>query len=215
VGHSRFGRARLRDVTKRVLDIAVAAVLLTVVAPLFLLIAVAVRLDSSGPVFFSQTRVGLHGKKFTMLKFRSMEDDAASAPHHCYVTMLAREGPGPADGRLLKLTDDDRVTRVGAVLRKTSLDELPQLLNVLAGQMSLVGPRPAMAYELELYRPEHFGRLSVRPGITGLWQVSGRSRLGFNEMLDLDLEYVRRRSFVFDLWLLARTPLAVLRAQTA
>jgi lipopolysaccharide/colanic/teichoic acid biosynthesis glycosyltransferase len=196
-------------------DIAVAAGLLLIVAPFFVLIAAAVRLDSSGPVFFRQTRVGLHGKKFTMLKFRSMENDAASDPHHRYVAMLARERPSAANGRLLKLTGDERVTRVGAMLRKTSVDELPQLLNVLAGHMSLVGPRPAMVYELELYRPEHFERLSVPPGITGLWQVSGRSRLGFNEMLDLDLEYVRRRGLAFDLWLLARTPLAILRAQTA
>ena len=151
-----------------------------------------------------------------MLKFRSMVGDATSEPHHRYVTMLVRDQAATsADGELRKLTGDGRVTRVGAILRKTSIDELPQLLNVIAGSMSLVGPRPAMSYELELYRPENFARFAVRPGITGLWQVSGRSRLGFVEMLDLDVEYVRKYGFVYDLWLIARTPLAILRGHTA
>jgi len=119
-----------------------------------------------------------------MLKFRSMAGDAQTDAHHRYVTMLVTEGPSRAGGGLRKLTGDVRVTRVGAVLRKTSIDELPQPLNVLAGQMSLVGPRPAVGYELDVYRPEHFARFSVRPGITGLWQVAGRSRLGLTEMPD-------------------------------
>lgn len=202
------------DRAKRVLDVALALLMLVAVAPLFVLVAIAVRLDSPGPIFFRQRRIGRCGHAFTILKFRSMKAGADPLPHRLYIAELAASG-SPREGRLRKLSDDPRVTRVGAFIRRTSIDELPQLLNVLGGQMSIVGPRPAVAYELEHYAPAHFARFQVRPGITGLWQVSGRNRLDFNEMLDLDVEYVRRRSFLYDLLLLARTPVAVLRADAA
>ncbi len=189
--------------------------MLACLAPLFALIALAIRCDSPGSVFFRQRRVGLHGREFTMLKFRSMSADATPEAHYRYVTQLATSGAGPGNGELRKLTEDRRVTRVGSLIRKTSIDEWPQLLNVLTGQMSIVGPRPAVAYELEFYRPEHFERFKVHPGITGLWQVSGRNRLGFNEMLDLDVEYVRSYGPLRDLGLIVRTPLAIVRAHTA
>jgi len=211
-------RTRLRGLDgalTRALDVALSTVLLIVAAPLFVLVAVAIRLDSPGPVFFCQSRVGLGGREFTMVKFRSMESGAPPEPHQSYIKALASAPAVGADGQLQKLTEDVRVTLVGAILRKTSIDEIPQLINVLAGRMSIVGPRPAVAYELEFYRPEHLERFGVRPGITGLWQVSGRNRLGFYEMLELDLEYVRCHSFAYDLRLLLRTPWAVLSADTA
>lgn len=211
--HTR--RDWFRTALKRATDLVLATVMLICLTPLLILVAIAIRLDSPGPVLFRQLRVGRGAKEFTMLKFRSMAADATPEAHHRYVTQLATAATGAAHGELRKLTKDPRVTRVGAIIRKTSIDEWPQLLNVLAAQMSIVGPRPAVQYELELYRPEHFERFQVCPGITGLWQVSGRNRLGFHTMLDLDVEYVRRHSFAYDLWLMLRTPLAILRAYTA
>jgi lipopolysaccharide/colanic/teichoic acid biosynthesis glycosyltransferase len=212
-GHSR--REWSGPALKCATDVVLAAVMLVCLAPLSILVALAIRLDSPGPVLFRQRRVGRGGQEFTMLKFRSMSADATPEAHHRYVTQLATAATGTAHGDLCKLTEDPRVTRVGAIIRKASIDEWPQLLNVLAAQMSIVGPRPAVKYELELYRREHFERFKVRPGITGLWQVSGRNQLGFNEMLDLDVEYVGRQGFAYDVWLMMRTPLAVLRAHTA
>ena len=210
-------RGRLRSRLKRVGDVAVALAMIVCLAPLFLAIAIAIRLDSPGPVLFRQRRIGRHGREFTMLKFRSMSADATPEAHRRYITALANGCPpgGAVGGGLRKLTQDGRVTRVGAILRKASLDEVPQLLNVLAGQMSIVGPRPALPYELDFYRPEHFERFAVRPGLTGLWQVCGRNRLDFYEMLDLDIEYVHRHGFLSDIWLILRTPWAVVRANTA
>jgi lipopolysaccharide/colanic/teichoic acid biosynthesis glycosyltransferase len=212
VGHGR--RNRVAAVLKRATDLLVATLMLVCLSPLFVVVALAIRLDSPGPVLFRQRRIGRDGREFTMLKFRSMSQHATHEAHHLYVTALAAGPAEPVSG-LRKLTGDSRVTRAGAIIRKTSIDEGPQLLNVIAAQMSIVGPRPAVRYELELYRPEHFERFGVRPGITGLWQVSGRARLGFNEMLDLDVEYARHHGFWFDLWIMLRTPLAVLRAHTA
>jgi lipopolysaccharide/colanic/teichoic acid biosynthesis glycosyltransferase len=193
----------------------VAIVLLTGLAPALLSIALAVRLDSPGPALFRQRRVGRQGREFSMLKFRSMAVNAPPELHRRYIEKLFDEKPGPSDSALRKLTGDPRVTRIGAILRRTSIDELPQLLNVLVGQMSLVGPRPAVAYELEHYRPHHYERFAVRPGLTGLWQVSGRGRLGLQTMLDLDVEYARNRSLMLDLRMLLKTPKAVLDAFTA
>jgi lipopolysaccharide/colanic/teichoic acid biosynthesis glycosyltransferase len=212
-GRDRF--SALSAAVRRTGCLLVASLGLLCVAPIFLFAALAIRLDSEGPVFFRQRRVGRGGEDFTMLKFRSMYVHATPDTHMRYVAELASSTGAPTRGNLCKLTGDPRVTRVGAFLRRTSIDELPQLLNVITGQMSLVGPRPAVRYELEHYRPEHFERFEVRPGITGLWQVSGRNRLGFNEMLDLDVAYVRQRGLASDVWLLLRTPLAVLRADTA
>jgi exopolysaccharide biosynthesis polyprenyl glycosylphosphotransferase len=199
---------------KRLLDVTVAALLLTCLSPLLALCALAIRLESAGPILFRQPRVGEGGRRFTMLKFRSMYTGAKAAPHREYAAAFIRGQARPDQGAgVYKLVDDPRVTRVGRWLRRTSLDELPQLWNVLRGEMSLVGPRPPIPYELEHYRPEHFRRLQVRPGITGLWQVSGRSRTTFEEMVALDLEYIKRRSLVLDLDILLRTiPTVLLRA---
>jgi len=191
-----------------------AVLLLLMFMPLLAFLAVLVRLDSPGPVLFRQQRQGLHRRPFTVFKFRTMSDGAAADLHRRYIAQLAEEGPAPA-GTLNKLTADPRVTRAGRVLRASSLDELPQLINVVRGEMSLVGPRPALDYELAHYRPEHFERFAVRPGITGLWQVSGRNALGFYEMLELDSEYARRQGPLLDAAILARTPVALVRNRAA
>lgn len=199
--------------TKRGVDIAGAALMLLALIPFLLLIALAVRVDSKGPVVFRQRRIGRGGTRFTLLKFRTMTADASPELHERYIAELVAEG-GTGKG-LNKLTDDPRVTRVGAVLRRTSLDELPQLVNVLLGHMSVVGPRPALDYELRHYEPAHFDRFAVRPGLTGLWQVSGRNELDFREMLDLDVEYVHSGGPATDAKILVRTPGAVFRGRAA
>ena len=203
--HSGRGASVAQALAKRLLDVTIASLLLIAICPLLLLIAVAVKLTSRGPVLFRQHRFGLGMEEFTLLKFRSMESGASSVAHEEFVMRLA-SGDVPAGQPLKKLVSDPRVTRVGAFLRHTSLDELPQLFNVLAGDMSLVGPRPALPYELALYEPAHFERFGVLPGMTGLWQVSGRSTLDFLEMLDLDVEYARHCGLRRDLGILARTP---------
>ena len=194
---------------RSVLDRVFALVLLVLGLPVLLALALAVKLDSPGPVLFGQRRIGRHRRPFTVLKFRTMAHQAAPDLHREYIASLARGEQHAAGPK--KLVADPRITRVGAFLRKTSLDELPQLLNVLAGQMSLVGPRPALAYELEHYEPWHFDRFLVPPGLTGLWQVSGRYRLGFQEMLSLDVEYARSPSPLLDAKILLRTPLTLIR----
>jgi lipopolysaccharide/colanic/teichoic acid biosynthesis glycosyltransferase len=170
--------------------------------PLFLLIAAAVRVSSPGPVFFVQTRIGLGGEPFRMMKFRSMYADAER--RRAEVAALSDR-----EGICLKLRNDPRITPVGRLLRRWSLDELPQLLNVLAGDMSLVGPRPALPEEVALYPPDAHRRHAVPPGITGLWQVSGRADIGFSDMIALDLDYARRASLRLDLHILLRTFRAV------
>ena len=176
---------------RRIADIVLASTALTAAAPFMLAAALAIKLEDGGPLLFRQERVGQGRRPFTMLKLRTMVPRASSEAHERFIAQLAT-GPGSAGSGLHKLTDDSRVTRVGRhCLRRLSLDELPQLLNVVAGQMSLVGPRPALEYELDHYKPQHFERFLVRPGLTGLWQVSGRSGLGFLEMLELDTTYVR------------------------
>ena len=198
---------------KRPVDFVLALVLLILLAPVLLAITVAVLVSSPGPVLFRQRRIGRGLGEFTMLKFRTMHDGVSDAAHRAYIAELAA---GAAEGsELRKLTADPRVTGVGRVLRKTSLDELPQLFNVLAGTMSLIGPRPAIPYELEHYESHHYERFQVRPGLTGLWQVSGRAAVGFVEMLDIDVEYVRSANALKDLEITARTPIAVLPRRTA
>jgi exopolysaccharide biosynthesis polyprenyl glycosylphosphotransferase len=209
---------RLYLVVKRLLDLVVAALLLLVLAPLLLCCALAVRLDSPGPILFRQQRVGERGKVFTMLKFRSMTANVDPTPHREYVTAFIQGKATPQEterAKLFKLGNDRRITRVGRILRRTSLDELPQLWNVLRGEMSLVGPRPPILYELEHYQPAHLQRLAVKPGMTGLWQVSGRSQTTFEEMVALDLDYIRRRSLGLDLQILLRTIPVVLSRQGA
>ncbi|MFN8481477.1 MAG: undecaprenyl-phosphate glucose phosphotransferase [Anaerolineae bacterium] len=183
---------------KRGLDVAIAAITLVITAPITLLIALAIRLDSPGPILFRQTRVGLYGRPFTLYKFRSMRVDAEQQ-----LTQLT--AMNEASGPLFKMRNDPRQTRVGRFIRRTSLDELPQLLNVLSGDMSLVGPRPPIPREVEQYNEWHRRRLDVAPGVTGLWQVSGRSQLTFDEMVMLDLYYAENWSLLLDLKILLRT----------
>jgi lipopolysaccharide/colanic/teichoic acid biosynthesis glycosyltransferase len=206
-------------VMKRVTDIIGGGILMLLCAPLCLVIALAIKLTSKGPVLFRQQRVGQHGKYFTFLKFRSMFVDNDHNVHKEFVTkLIACEKDGAAsngDG-VYKLTNDKRITRAGKFLRRTSLDELPQFLNVLAGDMSLVGPRPPIPYELAAYQTWHRRRLlEVKPGITGLWQVTGRSSVDFDEMVRLDLRYATSWTPWLDLKILIRTPLAVIRGTGA
>ncbi|MFN8476130.1 MAG: undecaprenyl-phosphate glucose phosphotransferase [Anaerolineae bacterium] len=183
---------------KRGLDVAIAAMTLIITSPITLLVALAIRLDSPGPVLFRQTRVGLYGRPFTLYKFRSMRVDAEQQ-------LMQLKEQNEASGPLFKMRNDPRQTRVGRFIRRTSLDELPQLLNVLNGDMSLVGPRPPIPREVEQYDEWHRRRLDVAPGLTGLWQVSGRSQLTFDEMVMLDLYYAENWSLLLDLKILLRT----------
>lgn len=210
-------RRGLVDGTKRGTDVAFAFVMLLVLLPVLFLVAVAVRLTSPGPALFRQVRIGLQGKPFTVLKFRTMVAGADQRVHQEYVTRLLLDQTPPDGGEdgVFKLVADPRVTRLGGWLRRSSLDELPQLLNVVVGSMSLVGPRPALPYEVELFEPRHLARHDVRPGITGLWQVSGRSSLPMREALDLDLQYLDRRSTRLDLSILAKTVTVVLLQSVA
>jgi lipopolysaccharide/colanic/teichoic acid biosynthesis glycosyltransferase len=210
-------------VCKRCIDLCLAALVLILLLPVLLLIAVLIKIDSSGPVFFTHERVGakrlqVQGKatwvvgNFRMHKFRSMVQNADSALHEAYIRDFVEGRVQPNDGPdgKFKLTNDPRVTRIGKVLRRTSLDELPQLLNVMKGQMSLVGPRPVPPYEVACYRPGDHKRLTALPGITGLWQVNGRCRVSFEEMIDMDLEYISNASLWLDLQILFQTIPAVL-----
>jgi len=206
---------------KRMMDIMGSVIALIISAPIFLVIALAIKASSRGPVFFRQQRIGQDGKRFTFLKFRSMHVDNDPNVHKEYVLkFIAGQGERhPSNGKgepIYKLANDQRVTRVGAFLRKTSLDEVPQFLNVLQGYMSLVGPRPAIPYELAAYKTWHRRRvLQVKPGMTGLWQVQGRSRIGFDDMVRLDLRYARDCSPWLDLKILLRTPKAVIAGEGA
>ena len=208
-------------IMKRAIDIVGALILCTLCAPLCLLIAIAIKLNSKGPVLFRQQRVGQFGRQFTFLKFRSMYVNNDHTIHKEFVTkMIANEIDGTGKKEKLttvyKLTSDKRITPLGRILRKTSLDELPQFLNVLRGDMSLVGPRPPIPYELAAYQIWHRRRLlEVKPGITGLWQVTGRSRVGFDEMVRLDLKYATTWSPWLDVKILFQTPMAVVRGSGA
>jgi lipopolysaccharide/colanic/teichoic acid biosynthesis glycosyltransferase len=200
---------RVGSYIKRAMDILIAALLLLLCVPVLLLIALAVRVSSPGPIIFRQQRVGTAGRLFWFYKFRTMVHANDPSVHRAFYTRLVRGDFNPSL-RTFKLVNDPRVTRVGRVLRRYSLDEFPQLFNVLRGDMSLVGPRPPIPYEVEMYGPREWARLSVRPGLTGLWQVSGRAKLSFHEMIDLDLDYVTNWSLALDLLILMRTPWAVI-----
>lgn len=201
----------------RAVDLIVASVLLVLVAPVLIAIAIAIRLDSRGPVLFRQRRVGRSLETFEVNKFRTMTHGASHDVHREFVLgLIAGEQPQHSEGQpRFKLSADNRVTLVGRFLRRSSLDELPQLWNVVRGEMSLVGPRPPIPYEVEHYPAHWFGRFAVKPGITGLWQVSGRSELTLEEMIALDIEYVERRSPLLNLWILLRTIPAVLKFRGA
>lgn len=203
--------SRSSRLVKRAIDIVGSSLLLIVTAPLFALFAWRIKRDSPGPVFFRQTRLGQDMKEFTALKFRTMTHTGHDDGHREYVKSIMSSRAAVGENGLYKLERGDAVTRAGRWLRKTSLDELPQLLNVFRGDMSLVGPRPCIPYETALFGPHHFERFLVPAGITGLWQVTARSRATFVEALDLDVAYARGWSLGLDLRLLARTPLQVFR----
>jgi lipopolysaccharide/colanic/teichoic acid biosynthesis glycosyltransferase len=196
---------------KRAMDIVGATIALVLTAPLFAFIAWRVKRGSPGPVFFRQRRLGLHQREFTVLKFRTMQVGAGDAPHREYVQAMLKDGVKPASNGLYKLDRSDAVTAVGQWLRRTSLDELPQLINVLRGDMSLVGPRPCMPYEIEHFQPHHFERFLVPAGMTGLWQVTARAKADLGDALDIDVLYARSWSPGLDLNLLLRTPVQLFR----
>jgi lipopolysaccharide/colanic/teichoic acid biosynthesis glycosyltransferase len=206
----RRERSLATDGLRRVLDILVAGTLLLVLSPPLALVALAVRIDSGGPALFRQRRVGRGLREFTMLKFRTMYSGADATPHREYVQALIGDDRSPERGRLYKLSVDNRVTRVGRFLRSWSLDELPQLINVLLGQMALVGPRPVIPYEVEMYPDTYLSRFDVKPGLTGLWQVSGRNERTYEEMVNFDLQYAHDASLLLDLRILVKTVPVVL-----
>jgi lipopolysaccharide/colanic/teichoic acid biosynthesis glycosyltransferase len=225
-------RRKYRFAVKRIIDIVGSGIGLLVSAPIFLVLAALIKLTSKGPIFFRQQRIGQHGTPFTFLKFRTMFTNNDHSLHKEFVKKLIAGEVGPSSNGngngngsgsrngnghgVYKITGDPRVTRVGSFLRRSSLDELPQLINVLMGEMSLVGPRPPVAYEVEAYEIWHRGRLmEAKPGITGLWQVNGRSRVKFDEMVRLDIRYARTWSLWLDIKILVRTPHAVLLGEGA
>ncbi len=193
---------RYETTLKRLLDLVLASLGLLATLPLWLVIVVAIRLDSPGHSIFVQERVGLHGRRFSFYKFRSMYADAEER-------LAELESSNEVSGPVFKIRRDPRVTRLGLILRRTSLDELPQLLNVLKGEMSLVGPRPPLPKEVEQYRPSDALRLTVKPGLTCLWQISGRSTISFDDWMALDREYIRKMSLWLDLSVLVRTVFVV------
>ena len=200
---------------KRATDFILSSILIVISAPIMIIIAAAVKLDSKGPIFYRAEVVGENGKHFKMFKFRSMRIDGDHSIHKKFVSKLIKGEIDRKNASVLKITDDPRVTRVGKIIRRLSLDELPQLFNVLKGEMSLVGPRPCLPYEYELYKDWHKKRNSVPPGITGLWQVAGRSEVSFEEMILLDLYYIYNRNILMDLSILFETIFVVLRMQGA
>ena len=222
-------------IAKRLLDVVIVSLSLVLLAPLMALIAVLVKLDSSGPAFFVQKRVSgklrFDGKNyyweqvpFNIYKFRTMKMDAKASIHYKFMkayisgdeeAIKAIWAEQKAEKEKYKITNDPRITRLGDFLRKTSLDELPQLINVLKGDMSLVGPRPAIPYEVEMYKPWHLQRLEAVQGITGLWQVEGRSATTFDEMVKLDLEYIEKQSLWLDIKLILQTIPAALKGKGA
>jgi lipopolysaccharide/colanic/teichoic acid biosynthesis glycosyltransferase len=211
-------RKHVRHFAKRALDVAGSLALVAALSPLFLLIGALIKATSKGPVFFRQQRIGTAGRPFMMLKFRTMRLGADESIHKQYVTQFIQSGAGAAaaDGGVFKIVNDPRVTPLGRFLRRSSLDELPQFFNVLKGEMSLVGPRPPLAYEVENYKRWHRRRLfEAKPGITGLWQVTGRSRTTFEDMVRLDLRYARSHSVWTDIKILAATPRAVVTGKGA
>ena len=189
-------------ICKRIMDVVCSAAALAVLSPIFLAVAVAIKLEDKGPVIFTQNRTGKDGKVFRMYKFRSMYVDAEKRRSE----LLARN---EADGPLFKIADDPRVTKVGRFIRRTSIDELPQLVNILKGEMSIVGPRPLVTYEQNQCTEYQAQRLLVKPGLTCIWQVSGRSDPSFDELIEMDLEYIRNQSLWLDIKLILKTVVVV------
>ena len=199
---------------KRTFDILISSLAVTLLFPIWLVIAVLIKLDSKGPIFYTQERVGMDGRLFLVFKFRTMNVGADPETHRQYqrafIAGRAEANLGDGGQPTYKLLADPRITRVGKLLRRTSLDEVPQLLNVLMGDMSIVGPRPPIPYEVEAYELWHRKRLDMKPGLTGLWQVSGRNRLPFEEMVRLDLFYIENWSLLLDLKIILRTGLVMI-----
>jgi lipopolysaccharide/colanic/teichoic acid biosynthesis glycosyltransferase len=200
---------------KRLLETVIAIGLLIFFSPLMLVIALGIRMFSPGPVLYRQIRIGRNGVPFAMLKFRSMKLENAPDLHREYVQRLIRENIDPKDlgSESLKLKSDPRITGMGKILRKFSLDELPQLFNVVSGEMSLVGPRPPLPYEMEVYEEWHMLRLIVRPGITGLWQVIAHNTCSFDDMVRLDLTYIKTMSLWNDLKIMILTPIEMIKGK--
>lgn len=224
---------RIYYVSKRILDFSLALLALIILSPLIVLVAILIKLDSPGPIFFKQDRVSVRLRRtynhitywqritFRCYKFRTMVCNADPSLHKSYIkalidndceSMAALQGENT---QIRKLIHDSRVTRLGRILRKSSIDEIPQFINVIKGEMSLVGPRPAIPYEVEMYKPWHYQRLETKPGITGLWQVIGRSSVDFDEMVRLDMLYIQKQSFWFDLKIIFLTPWAILSGRGA
>ncbi len=203
-----LNQLHVNDVIKRGMDVTIASAALILLSPLFLATMLAIRLDSKGPVFFQQSRVGLKGIPFPVFKFRSMHVDAEARRAELLKT-------SDREGICFKSRNDPRITRVGRFIRRFSIDELPQIVNVLRGEMSIVGPRPALPQEVAAYPTRAFGRLAVKPGITGIWQVSGRADIGFEKMIDMDLSYAKSHSPLLDMILIALTFQAVLSGRGA
>lgn len=196
----------MSSMKKRIFDLIGAVIGLILSGPIILVIAILIKFTSKGPILFKQTRIGKNGKPFTYYKFRTMYTDFSKERQNEYVQKLIGGELGEKVGNIIyKLSKDPRITPIGRFLRKTSLDELPQLFNVLKGDMSLVGPRPALPYELEFYNDWHKERLKVKPGITGLWQVSGKSMTTFNEMIKLDIMYIKNQSLFFDIKIIIKS----------
>ena len=198
-------------VVKRVFDVVMSLAALLLLSPVIMLVAAAIRLDSPGPIVFRQTRLGKNGRPFTFYKFRSMYHRSDSSVHQRFVKGLINGDTT----NTYKLSSDKRITSVGQFIRKTSIDELPQFLNVLKGDMSLVGPRPPIPYEVAEYKDWHHRRLDVLPGLTGMWQVRGRSLVSFDEMVAMDIAYVEQRSLALDLSLILQTIPAVITGRGA
>jgi lipopolysaccharide/colanic/teichoic acid biosynthesis glycosyltransferase len=216
-GH-RHGRSLFPRRSPRQLVEGVAAlVLLTLLSPLLLMVAIAVKWTSKGPILFRQERLGLHRSKFKIIKFRTMSNNNSDARHREFVKKMltSNEDVDGGEQGVYKLVNDPRITPIGGFLRRTSIDELPQLWNVVRGEMSLVGPRPVLEWEADLFPPEAERRFAARPGLTGLWQVSGRSTLDFKAALELDVSYVERKSLWFDLAILWRTAAVVFNRSMA
>lgn len=223
------GHREVYFVCKRALDLVLSVLALLVLWPLLILISLAIKIDSPGPIIFAQERIGSKRKKngqneewvmspFTIYKFRTMQHNCDQSVHEDFMKVFieGREDlPVNRDMPTFKMVEDPRVTRLGKFLRQTSLDELPQLINVLKGEMSLVGPRPPIRYEVERYSPAQRRRLAGTPGLTGLWQVEGRSQVSFEESVRMDIEYLERQSFLLDIKILLKTVGAVLQGRGA
>ncbi len=211
----RFGRVRIYPLVKRVLSIILAALLLVLLAPFFMALVIAIRLDSPGPALFRQTRIGKNGKPFTFYKFRSMYHNIDRSAHEAFLKAYVRGKVQEGAVELFKPVQDDQITRVGRFLRKTSLDELPQLINILKGEMSFIGPRPNVPAEVEAYSDWHMRRLATLPGVTGWAQIHGRSTIPFDQIVRYDIEYVENESLWLDVKILLLTIPTVLKGRGA